>query len=182
MTDRPTFKDHDFFMKDKTEYNSRAVFQEHVRHTNDKTRELRDETEDLHAQTEVLHQEMRDYHGELDQVIEGNLIQTKVNERVEQKYNDLDQAYNTQLNGLTAQLALKASKREVSDMVGNIADGTPLFANGISEMTDTTRIYLNISDGFLYVHDGNGFTNTGVVYLSNSIEEYMYYEGQGWSE
>lgn len=105
MTDRPTFKDHDYFMKDKTEYNSRAVFQEHVRHTNDKTRELRDDTEELQAQTEVLHQEMRDYHGELDAVIEGNLIQTKVDERVEQKYNDLDEEYNTQLNGLTAQFA-----------------------------------------------------------------------------
>ena len=143
MTDRPTFKDHDYFMKDKTDYTSRAVFQEHVRHTNDKTRGLRDDTkelqiqtEELQVQTDLLHQEMRDYHGELDAVIEGNLIQTKVDERVEQKYNDLDQQYKTQLNGLTAQLAHTAKQAELEATGRRIDELIIGSGNANAEVTD----------------------------------------------
>lgn len=142
MTDRPTFKDHDYFMKDKNDYTSRAVFQEHVRHTNDKTRELRDDTKELQAQTEVLHQEMRDYHGELDEVIEGNLIQTKVDERVEQKYNDLDQAYNTQLNGLTAQLAHIHYDVKNEGAIGDgVEDDSDVIQAILNKMNDGDSIY-----------------------------------------
>lgn len=178
MTDRPTFKDHDYFMKDKTEYNSRAVFQEHVRHTNDKTRELRDDTEDLQAQTEVLHQEMRDYHGELDAVIEGNLIQTKVDDRVEQKYNELDEVYNTQLNGLTAQLA------QTNSFVSELSKGTKGAFATFSDLesafpTGTEGLYVLESDGYWYYWNGNEWAQ-GALFQSLEINDFLIAEGQEW--
>lgn len=77
-----------------------------------------------------------------------------------------------------AQLA--QTKDEVLELIGNVADGTPLFADNVSGMTDTTRIYLNTTDGYLYAYDGTSFKSTGVVYLSNSIEEYMTVENEEW--
>ena len=158
MTDRPTFKDHDYFMKDKTDYTSRKVFEEHVRHTNDQTRLLRDNTKELQAQTEVLHQEMRDYHGELDDVIEGNLIQTKVDERVEQKYNDLDQAYNTQLNRLTQKLT------RTNDKIGKIGSGKP--SGAFPNVGDLERAYPN----------GDG----GNIYVVSEDNHWYYWNGSAW--
>lgn len=79
---------------------------------------------------------------------------------------------------VTAQL--QQTKDEVLEMVGNVADGTPLFADSVPNMTDITRIYLNTTDGYLYAHDGTSFKSTGIVYLSNSIEEYMTEENESW--
>ena len=81
-------------------------------------------------------------------------------------------------NQTTAQLDQKASKIELNEKLGNISAGTPLFAQGIANMTEPDRIYLNLEDYYLYIHDGSSFVSTGVAYLSNTIEEYLYFEGQ----
>ena len=84
----------------------------------------------------------------------------------------------SRLDENTAQL--QQTKDEVLEMIGNVADGTPLFVDSVPNMTDITRIYLNTTDGYLYTHDGTSFKSTGVVYLSNSIEEYMTEENESW--
>lgn len=85
--------------------------------------------------------------------------------------NDIAKQFNAQL---------AQTKDEVLELIGNIANGTPLFADSVPNMTDTTRIYLNTTDGYLYANDGASFKSTGVVYLSNSIEEYMTEENKVW--
>lgn len=105
------FKPHDYFCTSEKPYVSRQVFQEHVQTNYDNARDLNDVTKDLQTQTEELHGEMRDYHLELDDVIEGGIVQIKIDERVEQKYNDLSEEYNTELNSLTAQLAQTKSEK-----------------------------------------------------------------------
>ena len=81
---------------------------------------------------------------------------------------------------VNAQLQHKASKSEVLDFLGNVSDGTPLFADGIDTMTHVSRNYVNIADGMLYAHDGSNWINTGVRYqetgISTSVKSILEYK------
>ena len=85
--------------------------------------------------------------------------------------SNLEQNYTPRLNDLTAQLQQKADKSHVESLVGNLADATPKFASGVGEMSDTSKLYVNTSDGYLYVHSGSTWTNTGVLYQSTGIAD-----------
>lgn len=58
-----------------------------------------------------------------------------------------------------AQLSKKANKSEI---------GSPLIANSVSEMTDTSKVYVNVSDGGWYSHNGNSWVRGG-LYNSQGI-------------
>ena len=66
-----------------------------------------------------------------------------------------------------SQLGTKASK----DDVARISSGTPLFASSTTEMTDTTKNYVNTTDGYLYIYSGGSWVKTTVQYQSTGIEE-----------
>lgn len=73
---------------------------------------------------------------------------------------------------INSQLDTKANKNEV---------GTPLVANSISEMIDTTKVYVNTTDGNWYSWNGDNW-NVGGVYnsqaiASESIKGSMLYKG-----
>lgn len=57
-----------------------------------------------------------------------------------------------------------------NEQLGNLADATPLPANSVSDMTDSTKLYVNISDGYIYRHDGSAFVSTGILYQAAQIE------------
>ena len=57
-----------------------------------------------------------------------------------------------------------------NEQLGNLADATPLPANSVLDMTDTTKLYVNISDGYIYRHDGSSFVSTGILYQASQIE------------
>lgn len=70
-----------------------------------------------------------------------------------------------------SELADKASRAEALTLLGGISDGTPLFAANTSGMTDTTRNYVNTTDGLLYTHNGTSWISTGVVYQATGIND-----------
>ena len=107
-------------------------------------------------------------------VDKSNVIHPTLKKRLDNDKSITEQS----IVSLSNQLA--ETKDEVLELIGNVADGTPLFADSVPNMTDTTRIYLNTVDGYLYAHDGTSFKSTGIVYLSNSIEEYMTEENESW--
>ena len=57
----------------------------------------------------------------------------------------------------------------VSESVGSLTTATPLAASSTSEMTDTTRIYVNTTDGHWYWYDGADWQDGG-AYESTVIE------------
>ena len=63
------------------------------------------------------------------------------------------------------QLDTKASK----DDVVKISSGTPLFATSTTGMTDTTKNYVNTTDGYLYIYSNGSWTKTTVKYQSTGI-------------
>ena len=71
------------------------------------------------------------------------------------------------LDNFDSQLFLKANKSDVA----KISSGTPLFANGIAEMKDITKNYVNLQDGFIYIHNGTAFENSNVKYQEKGLSD-----------
>ena len=68
---------------------------------------------------------------------------------------------------INSQLDTKAS----IDDVAKISSGTPLFASSTTEMTDTTKNYVNTTDGYLYIYSGGSWVKTTVQYQSAGVED-----------
>lgn len=51
---------------------------------------------------------------------------------------------------------------EIDDTINNLTSGTPLVASSTSQMTDTSRIYVNTTDGHWYYYKDNSWTDGGV--------------------
>jgi lysophospholipase L1-like esterase len=82
---------------------------------------------------------------------------------------EADRLVGTDVSTLSAQLAQKANLSDVA----NISNGTPVFADTVGEMTDTSRAYVNTSDGLLYLYDSgtSSFVSSGVQYQSTGIAD-----------
>ena len=84
-------------------------------------------------------------------------------------------------NTLTNTLNNKANSVDVNNSINNLsneinrlASGSPLVASSISEMTDTTRIYVNTTDGHWYWYDGDSWEDGGVYQATGIGEESIY--------
>ena len=71
------------------------------------------------------------------------------------------------ISNLGTNLSDEALARENADtnlqsQITSLASGSPLIANSTSEMTDTTKIYVNTNDGHWYYYDGTSWTDGGV--------------------
>lgn len=64
-------------------------------------------------------------------------------------------------------LETKANK----DDIAKISSGTPLFASSTSEMTNTTKNYVNTTDGYLYIYINGQWTNSNVKYQSTGLDD-----------
>lgn len=51
-----------------------------------------------------------------------------------------------------------------------VASGSPLVASSVSEMTDTSRVYVNTTDGHWYTYDGTSWQDGG-VYQAEAIDD-----------
>lgn len=58
---------------------------------------------------------------------------------------------------------------EVSSSLGNLTTATPLVASSVSEMTDTTRVYVNSTDGHWYWYDGEDWQDGGIYQATVAI-------------
>lgn len=102
--------------------------------------------------------------------------QEEVNHKIDNNHQEVksqlaETAKKSDLVIINQQLAQKPTKEEVEALLAGIADGTPLFAESISEMTDITRLYVNTTDGFIYVYDGNVFKSTGLLYQAAGLNK-----------
>lgn len=60
---------------------------------------------------------------------------------------------------------------EVTDQLSDLTSAAPLAANSIADMTDTTRIYVNTTDGHWYWYNGTTWVDGGVYQAAvNPIE------------
>lgn len=60
-------------------------------------------------------------------------------------------------------------KNNLQSQIRSLASGSPLVASSIAEMTDTTRIYVNTTNGHWYYYNGTEWTDGG-TYQATEIE------------
>lgn len=72
-----------------------------------------------------------------------------------------------EIEEINSSLDTKANKTDVA----KISSGTPMFADDTSKMLDTSKNYVNLSDGYVYVYNGAKFEKTDIMYQSRGIPE-----------
>ncbi len=78
---------------------------------------------------------------------------------------------------LTKELIDKANNSDISNLqnqINGLASGSPLVASSVSEMTDISRIYVNITDGKWYYYDGDSWEIGGTYQATGDSENYIY--------
>lgn len=93
--------------------------------------------------------------GELSQI-----IGQYVDPIFEEKIAEIDRAFDYQNNLL----------KEMNTKINEATSGSPLVASSTSEMTNTSRIYVNTTDGKWYYYDGDSW-EIGGTYQSTGIGE-----------
>jgi lysophospholipase L1-like esterase len=71
------------------------------------------------------------------------------------------------ISEINSSLDNKASKNDVA----NISSGTPIFVDNTSKMLDTSKNYVNLSDGYVYIYNGANFEKTDILYQSQGIAD-----------
>lgn len=72
---------------------------------------------------------------------------------------------------LNAQLVQKVSKEELNTLIASVPDGTPIFVNSTSEMTNTSKLYVLKSNGHVYYYHNGEWTDTDHVYQSQGVDK-----------
>ena len=63
-----------------------------------------------------------------------------------------------------------ASDASLQSQISSLASGSPLVASSTAGMTDTTRVYVNTTDGYWYYYNGSSWVQGG-VYQSVAVDE-----------
>ena len=81
------------------------------------------------------------------------------------------QAYETEINNeITAQnesinefkTATNAALTNLDSKIDSVSSGSPLVANSLDDMTDTTKTYVLTTDGYWYYYNGSSWTQGGL--------------------
>ena len=111
--------------------------------------------------------------GELTALIKSYVDPTL--ETFEQQVNTSLASQNQQIQNLVSTTSSTLSTME--QQILGVASGSPLVASDTSEMTDTTRIYVNTTDGYWYYYDGDSWEQGGVYQAtedSDTIDYILY--------
>ena len=68
------------------------------------------------------------------------------------------------------------AESDLQTQITALASGSPLVATDTSEMTDTTRVYVNTTDGEWYYYDGNDWVSGGTYQAAEDSETVDYIE------
>lgn len=121
--------------------------------------------EELQNLYEELHSYVEHYFDNLD-------VQEEINKKLDKMASDgtLANILNSLLDEFKADVNLRIDGQNmtianIEAQVNSIGSGSPLVANSIAEMTNTSRVYVNTSNGHWYYYDNNQW-NDGGVYQS----------------
>lgn len=128
-----------------------------------------------------LREYVEDYFDNLD-------VQVEINNKIDSMVSDgtfqtiLDGYVQPQLESLNAKINNEAVIRENADnqlqnLITTVGNGAPLTATSTVGMTDTTKVYVNTTNGKWYYYDGDSWEIGGdyqsAVIGENTIEPYM---------
>ena len=130
-------------------YNAYSSLQDYVNNSiQTQTDYINDYFNNLDVQEEI--------NNKLDAMARDGSLTELIKEYVDPIYEEFENEITTQVNSLT-------------NRVNGIASGSPLVVSSLSDMTDTTRIYVLTTDGNWYFYDGDSW-EVGGVYQATQID------------
>lgn len=101
----------------------------------------------------------------VEKVFQSEKVNNKIVEllnlvKIDEAIDDFMDSIKKKQTELSSQMDEKANKNDVA----NISSGTPSFVNSISEMMDTTKNYVNLTDGYIYTYNSSLNKFEKVVY------------------
>lgn len=110
----------------------------------------------------------------------GKDVRESIAQSIEQTYEDATRSGNANMEvsdarGYYSSLKnrLDGDKNDLQTQINGLASGSPLPASSVSEMTDTSRVYVNTTDGHWYWYDGTNWNDGGIYQAaenSGSVE------------
>lgn len=125
--------------------------------------------EELQNLYELLRTYVNDYFDNLD-------VQEEINNKLENMMSDgsLEEIISTYIQPrIDAQNQLIS---QINNKVDSATSGSPLVATSTSGMIDTSRIYVNTTDGYWYYYNGSAWTQGGVYQSSNLGNNAVHYQ------
>ena len=71
---------------------------------------------------------------------------------------------------ITEATTRQSADNNLQTQINGLASGSPLVASSTSGMTDTTRVYVNTTDGHWYYYNGSAWTDGGVYQATEDSE------------
>lgn len=124
--------------------------------------------------------ELKNY---VDSYFENLDVQEEINNKLDEMANDgtltnliknyvdpIYEAFEEQINDDVQSFKTSTNNRltEMENEISSVASGSPLVASSTSDMTDTSKIYVNTTDGYWYYYNGTAWTQGG-VYQSTGV-------------
>lgn len=107
---------------------------------------------------------------DLTDIVDINDFNTNV-DKIDTEIKKVNDSLKNNVSNLTLQLDNIDVKKASKDDVAKLSSGTPLFAPSTTKMTDTTRNYVNTTDGYLYIYSGGNWTKTNILYQATGIQD-----------
>lgn len=105
----------------------------------------------------------------------GKDVRESIAKSIEQTYEDATRSGNANMevsdargNYSSLKNRLDTEKNNMQSQIDGLASGSPLVASSTAGMTDTSRIYVNTTDGHWYYYNGTAWTDGG-VYQSSGV-------------
>lgn len=99
-----------------------------------------------------------------------NDLNNTLQANIDSETNARENSNNILQNNIDAEAIVReSSDNNLQSQIKNLASGSPLVASSISKMTDTSRVYVNTTDGNWYYYDGTTWISGG-VYQSTGID------------
>lgn len=111
----------------------------------------------------------------LDEMAEDGTISRLFAQYVDPRLNAQDQLLNSRLNSQDLLLNNRLDSQDslinvINNKVDNVASGSPLVANSLSDMTDTTRTYVLTTNGYWYYYDGASWVQGGIYQAAENSD------------
>lgn len=103
---------------------------------------------------------------ELDR-LDGRIDSTKL--EIEGEMDTLESTLHTEISNETN--ARNNADNVLQNQINGLASGSPLVATSTAEMTDTSKVYVNTTDGYWYYYDGDSWEQGGVYQSSGVVTD-----------
>lgn len=107
----------------------------------------------------------------------GKDVRESIAQSIEQTYEDATRSGNANMEvsdarGYYSSLKnrLDGDKNDLQTQINGLASGSPLVASSVSEMTDTSRVYVNTTDGHWYTYNGSSWIDGGAYQAAEDSE------------